>query len=104
MATHREIAKRAYEIWQSKGGGHGHDEADWVEAEHELGVTVLLSDVGENKIGVIRELRTVTGFSLEEARRIAERAPVEVKQLSSSVEAEAIRQRLIALGAKVELR
>lgn len=34
--THDEIARRAYEIWQAKGGGHGHHDEDWYQAEREL--------------------------------------------------------------------
>ena len=104
MATREDIARRAYEIWVAKGRTHGHHQEDWIQAERELGVTVFLQEVGENKIGVIRELRTAAGLSLEEARVIAERVPHAVKQLPSTAEAQAIAQRLAALGARVELR
>ncbi len=104
MATREEIGRRAYEIWLSNGKTHGHHQEDWAQAERELGVSVWLEDVGANKIGVIRELRTVAGLSLEEARDVAERAPRAVKRLSSTAEAEAIRARLAAVGATVQLR
>ena len=37
FAFDEEVQYRAYEIWQARGGGYGHDRADWFEAEHQLG-------------------------------------------------------------------
>ena len=37
FAFDEEVQDRAYEIWQARGGGHGHDRDDWFEAEHQLG-------------------------------------------------------------------
>src|SRR5687767_4766720 len=104
MANHEQIAARAYEIWQARGAPHGSHEQDWYQAEQELsGFTVVLSDAGENKIGVIKELRMLTGMDLADARDLAEHTPQTLRSELSLPEAEAIRDRLAAVGAVVEV-
>jgi large subunit ribosomal protein L7/L12 len=105
MNRHEEIAARAYEIWQSRGRGHGRHEDDWRQAESELkGFSVVLSDAGNNKIGVIRQVRAITGLGMEEARDLVRLAPTPVKQTATRDEAEGIRRQLAAVGATVEVR
>jgi large subunit ribosomal protein L7/L12 len=103
--THEQIAARAYEIWRSKGGGHGHHAEDWYDAVHQLAPrTVVLTSVGDNKIGLIKELRAIAGLTLEQARDLAEGTPAPLLQGISAAEADNICRRLAAAGATVEVR
>ncbi|MGQ0504972.1 MAG: ribosomal protein L7/L12 [Myxococcaceae bacterium] len=67
-------------------------------------VTVFLSDVGDNKITVIKEIRAITGLDMKDARELVETAPKAIKERASLQEAERIQRVLVAAGAKVELR
>ena len=66
--------------------------------------SVVLSAAGDNKIGVIKEVRAFTGLGLKEAKDLVEGAPKEVKSGVNKKEAEEIKQKLEAAGAKVELK
>ena len=66
--------------------------------------TVVLSEVGANKINVIKEVRAITGLGLKEAKDLVEGAPKEVKHDIGKDEAEKIKKQLEAAGAKVELK
>jgi large subunit ribosomal protein L7/L12 len=59
---------------------------------------------GENKIGSIKEVRAITGLGLKEAKDLVEGAPKAVKEGVSKAEAEDIKKKLEAAGAKVELK
>ena len=65
---------------------------------------VILSDVGPNKIQVIKVVRELTQLGLKEAKDLVEAAPKPVKQGVSKQEAETIKQKLEAVGAKVEIK
>lgn len=65
---------------------------------------VVLSNVGGNKIGVIKTVRELTGLGLTEAKTLVESAPKAVKQGVSKDEAEKIKQALEAAGATAELK
>ncbi len=65
---------------------------------------VVLTEVGENKINVIKEVRAITGLGLEEAKDLVEAAPKAVKEGVSKAEAADIKKKLEAAGAKVELK
>lgn len=65
---------------------------------------VVLADGGANKIGVIKEVRTITGLGLKEAKDLVEGAPKAVKEGVSKAEAETIKKTLEAAGAKVEIK
>ena len=65
---------------------------------------VILAEVGANKIQVIKELRAVTTLGLKEAKDLVDAAPKPVKNGASKEEAQAIKQKLEAVGAKVELK
>lgn len=73
-------------------------------AEEKTSFDVLLKEVGPNKIQVIKELRTVTTLGLKEAKDLVDSAPKPVKNGASKEEAEAIKKKLEAVGAKVELK
>ncbi|MBP7653691.1 50S ribosomal protein L7/L12 [Candidatus Dependentiae bacterium] len=65
---------------------------------------VILVDAGAQKIGVIKEIRAITGLGLKEAKDLADNPPKPVKEAVSKAEAEEIKQKLVAAGAKVELK
>ena len=66
--------------------------------------TIILKDAGANKIGVIKEVRAITGLGLKEAKDLVEGAPKPVKENAPKAEAEEIKKKLEAAGAKVELK
>ena len=66
--------------------------------------SVFLSAVGDKKINVIKEVRSITGLGLKEAKDLVEAAPKEVKQGVPKKEAEEAKKKLEAAGAKVELK
>ena len=73
-------------------------------AEEKDEFTVVLSSIGEKKINVIKEVRAVTSLGLKEAKDLVEGAPKEVKSGVNKKEAEEIKAKLEAAGAKVELK
>ena len=66
--------------------------------------TVILKEAGANKIGCIKEVRAITGLGLKEAKDLVEGAPKPVKEGVNKAEAEEIKKKLEAAGAKVELK
>ena len=66
--------------------------------------TVILTDAGDKKINVIKEVRAITGLGLKEAKDLVEAAPKEVKADVSKDEAAKIKKQLEDAGAKVELK
>ena len=74
------------------------------EAEAKTEFAVELTAAGAQKINVIKEVRTITGLGLKEAKDLVEGAPKEVKTGVSKKEAEEIKAKLEAAGAKVELK
>ena len=73
-------------------------------AEEKSEFTVVLASAGDKKINVIKEIRGVTSLGLKEAKDLVEGAPKEVKTGVNKKEAEEIKQKLEAAGAKVELK
>ena len=73
-------------------------------AEEKTEFNVVLTDAGANKIGVIKEVRAITGLGLKEAKDLVEGAPKPVKEGVNKAEAEEIKKKLEAAGAKVELK
>ena len=73
-------------------------------AEEKSEFEVILSAFGENKIAVIKEVRTITALGLKEAKDLVEGAPKPLKQGVSKSEAEEMKKSLEAAGAKVELK
>ena len=73
-------------------------------AEEKNEFTVVLASAGDKKINVIKEVRAVTALGLKEAKDLVEGAPKEVKTGVNKKEAEEIKQKLEAAGAKVELK
>jgi large subunit ribosomal protein L7/L12 len=65
---------------------------------------VILAAIGEKKIDVIKEVRAITGLGLKEAKDLVEGAPKTVKESISKADAEEVKKKLEAAGAKVELK
>jgi len=66
--------------------------------------TVVLAASGDNKIGVIKEVRAFTGLGLKEAKDLVEGAPKELKQGVNKKDAEEVKKKFEAAGAKIELK
>jgi len=66
--------------------------------------TVILANAGASKINVIKEVRAITGLGLKEAKDLVEGAPKTVKEGVAKAEAEEMKNKLEAAGAKVELK
>ena len=73
-------------------------------AEEKTEFTVELTDAGAQKIGVIKEVRAITGLGLKEAKDLVEGAPKPVKENVAKDEAEKIQKQLEAAGAKVTVK
>ena len=72
--------------------------------EEKTDFTVILTSVGENKIGAIKEVRAFTGLGLKEAKVLVEAAPKELKQGVAKKDAEELQKKFSAIGAKVDLK
>ena len=73
-------------------------------AEEKTEFNVVLTDVGDKKINVIKVVREVTSLGLKEAKDLVESAPKPVKEAVPKDEAEAIRKKFEEVGAKVEIK
>ena len=105
-----ELAKRLEDEWgvsaaapvavaaAPAGGG----EAAAVEEKTEF--DVILASAGDNKINVIKEVRAITGLGLKEAKDLVEAAPKPIKEAVKKEEAEDIKKKVEAAGAKVEIK
>ncbi|MGB1557587.1 MAG: 50S ribosomal protein L7/L12 [Oceanococcaceae bacterium] len=73
-------------------------------AEEKTEFDVVMTSFGENKVGVIKAVRGVTGLGLKEAKDMVEGVPSTVKEGAAKAEAEDIKKQLEEAGAKVELK
>jgi large subunit ribosomal protein L7/L12 len=73
-------------------------------AEEKTDFTVVLTSIGDNKIGAIKEVRAFTGLGLKEAKDLVEAAPKELKQGVAKKDAEELQKKFAAIGAKVDLK
>ena len=74
------------------------------QAEEKSEFTIVLASAGDKKINVIKEIRSITTLGLKEAKDLVEGAPKEVKSGVNKKEADEIKAKLEAAGAKVELK
>lgn len=72
-------------------------------AEEKSDFTIILESAGDNKIAVIKEVRAITGLGLKEAKDLVDGAPKTIKEGVPAAEAEEIKKKLEAAGAKVKL-
>ena len=73
-------------------------------AEEKTDFDVVLTDVGANKVSVIKAVREITGLGLKEAKDLVDGAPKTVKEAAPKAEAEAAKKKLEEAGAKAELK
>lgn len=73
-------------------------------AEEKTEFTVVLTEAGANKVGVIKAVREITGLGLKEAKDLVDGAPKPVKEGVSKADAEAAQKKLVEAGAKAELK
>ena len=73
-------------------------------AEEASEVSVVLASAGANKIAVLKEVRTITGLGLKEAKDLVDAAPKAIKENIKKEDAEAIKKQLEAAGATVEIK
>jgi large subunit ribosomal protein L7/L12 len=73
-------------------------------AEEKTEFTLVLKEAGANKIAVIKEVRTITGLGLKEAKDMVDGAPKTIKEGMKKEEVEAAKKALEAAGAKVEVK
>jgi len=74
------------------------------QAEEKTTFNVVLAEIGDKKIQVIKEIRAITSLGLKEAKDLVDSAPKTVKEGVTKEEAEEIKKKLEAQGAKVELK
>ena len=103
----KTILKDKYGIEPAAGGAvmmaAGPAAAAAAPAEEQTEFDVVLTEAGPNKINVIKEVRTITGLGLKEAKDLVE-AGGKVKEGASKADAEAMKKKLEEAGAKVELK
>lgn len=73
-------------------------------AEEKSEFDVMLMDAGASKMGVIKIVKEITGLGLKEAKEIVDNAPKAIKEGASKADAEEIKAKLEAAGAKIELK
>jgi len=73
-------------------------------AEEQTEFDVILSEIGDQKIKVIKEVRALTGLGLKEAKTLVESAPAPLKEAITKEEAEEIKTKVEAVGASVEIK
>jgi large subunit ribosomal protein L7/L12 len=73
-------------------------------AEEQTEFNLVLTEVGANKVGVIKVVREITGLGLKEAKDVVDGAPKTVKEALSKADAEAAKKKLEEAGAKADLK
>ena len=94
------VSAAAMAVAGPAGGGGGGAAA----AEEQTEFTVVLSEVGANKVGVIKAVREITGLGLKEAKDLVDGAPKPVKEGVAKADAEAAKKKLEEAGAKSDLK
>jgi large subunit ribosomal protein L7/L12 len=94
------VSAAAMAVAGPAGGGAGGAAA----AEEQTEFTVVLAEVGANKVGVIKAVREITGLGLKEAKDLVDGAPKPVKEGMAKADAEAAKKKLEEAGAKADLK
>lgn len=93
------VSAAAMAVAAAPGGGSGA-----AAAEEQTEFTVILTETGGNKVGVIKAVREITGLGLKEAKDLVDGAPKPVKEGVSKADAETAKKKLEEAGAKAELK
>lgn len=93
-----DIKPAAAGVAVAAGGGEGGGEEEQTEFD------VVLTGAGDKKIAVIKEVRSITGLGLKEAKELVDNAPNPIKEGVSKDEAEDLKSKLEEAGAEVELK
>ena len=80
------------------------DDAGGAAAEEKTEFDIVLTNIGEKKVGVIKAVRAITGLGLKEAKELVDGAPSTVKEAAPKEEAEEAKKQLEEAGASVELK
>lgn len=108
-----ELSKALQEAWgvsaavamaPAAGGGAGAGAAAAAPVEEQTEFAAVLTNVGANKIPVIKVVREITGLGLKEAKDLVDSAPKPIKEGVAKDEAESIRAKLADVGATVEVK
>ena len=99
-----ELSKQLEEKWGVTAAAPVASAPAAAPAEEKSDFTIFLASVGDKKINVIKEVRVITGLGLKEAKDLVESAPKEVKKGVPKKDAEELKKKLEAAGAKVELK
>ena len=94
------VSAAAMAVAGPAGGGGGAAAA----AEEQTEFTVTLTEIGANKVGVIKAVREITGLGLKEAKDLVDGAPKPVKEAIPKADAEAAKKKLEEAGAKAEIK
>ena len=99
-----ELSKQLEEKWGVTAAAPVAAAGAAAAGEEKSEFTIFLASFGEKKINVIKEVRAITGLGLKEAKDLVEAAPKEVKAGVAKKDAEEMKAKLEAAGAKVELK
>ena len=103
-----ELSKKLEETWGVSAAAPvavaAASAAPAAAVEEKTEFDVVLTDVGASKIGVIKVVRELTGLGLTEAKALVESAPKAIKEATTKDDAQKIKEKLEAAGAKVELK
>lgn len=106
-----ELVKALEEKWGvsaaapvAVAAGGGAEAAEAAAAEEQTEFDVIMSSFGDNKVGVIKVVRGITGLGLKEAKEMVEGVPSTVKEGASKEEADDMKKQLEEAGAQVELK
>ena len=99
-----ELSKQLEEKWGVSAAVAAAPAAASGGGEEKSEFTVFLASFGDKKINVIKEVRAITGLGLKEAKDLVEAAPKEVKAGVGKKDADEMKKKLEAAGAKVELK
>src|SRR6188508_1046221 len=86
------------------GGGGGGGGAAARAAEEQTEFTLMLTEIGANKVSVIKAVRELTGLGLKEAKDLVDGAPKAVKEAIPKADADAALKKLVDAGAKAEIK
>ncbi len=104
LETEFGVSAAAVAVAAPAAAGQAAGAAPAAAAEEQTAFTVILKEIGANKINVIKAVREVTTLGLKEAKELVEAAPKPVKEGVSKEEANNVKAKLVAAGATAEIK